>query len=184
VTAPRHVSGPTIILRSGRYFDFVNPTVDMIDPGDIAWALARICRFNGHSKGFYSVAQHSVLVASICPRNDEFAGLMHDAAEAYVGDMVSPLKQLCPDFKVVETRVERVIAERFGLPWPNPPSIKHADLRLLRTEQRDLTTGSKDTWSSADDHLPMREWIEPWPSEHAEHVWLDRFYFLCRDVDR
>jgi uncharacterized protein len=157
------VVGATIICRSGGYFDFLAPTPDMIHIEDIAWGLANTCRFGGQSLAFYSVAQHSVFVSAIVPPHLALVGLMHDAAEAYVGDVVGPLKQLIPAYKEIETRVERVIAAKFGLPFPWPPEIKHADLRLLRTEQRDLTSGAGDNWNGLDDWTPLEAPIEPLP---------------------
>lgn len=169
------VIGASIILRSGRYFDFIDPQPDMIDEEDIAWGLANTCRFNGQSLDFYSVAQHSVLCASLVPHADRFAAVMHDAAEAYVGDMVGPLKQLCPDFKAIEKRVEAAIFAKFGIETPLPPSIKHADLQMLRTEQRDLTAGSGDAWNGLDAYEPMPLQIVPWNPTRSAIAWLTYF---------
>lgn len=169
------VVGATIILRSGHYFDFLNPDPTTIFAEDIAWGLANTCRFGGQSLTFYSVAQHCVIVSHIVPPELAFAALMHDAAEAYVGDIVGPLKQLLPDYKVVEDRVERAVASRFGLTLPWGPVIKHADLRALRTEQRDLTAGHADNWNGLDDYPPLDERIVPLSPDEAARLWLDRF---------
>lgn len=172
------VIGATIITRSGRYFDFVDPQPEQIDIEDIAWGLAMTSRFGGQVKpgvSFYSVAQHSCLVASAVPREHRFAALMHDAAEAYTGDMVGPLKQLCPDFKVIEKRVEAAIFAKFGIALPLDPSIKHADLRLLRTEQRDLTSGHAESWNGLDGWEPLPHTITGWAPEHAAEHWLLKF---------
>lgn len=174
------VVGATCITMTGLYFDFIDPQPDMIDVRDIAWGLSNSCRFGGQCLEFYSVAQHSVIVSEMVPPEDAFAGLMHDAAEAYIGDMVGPLKQLCPDFKAIEKRVEAAIAAKFGLPDPLPPTIKHADLRALRTEQRDLTSGAGANWNGLDDYAPLPERIKAWGPQQSAAIFLARFYHLAR----
>lgn len=170
--------GATITLYGGGYFDFIEPARSEIRIIDIARGLSNICRFNGQGRygdGFYSVAQHSVLVSRLVEPQHAFAALMHDAAEAYVGDMTGPLKQLCPDYKAVEKRVEAAIFARFGIEAPLHPSIKQADLRLLRTEQRDLSSGPRDDWSGLDAYEPMEERIVPWAPAAAAAEFLARY---------
>lgn len=169
------VIGATIITRSGRYFDFIDPQPDQIDAEDLAWGQAMTCRFGGQLKPgvlFYSVAQHARLVASVVPYEHALAALLHDAAEAYTGDMVGPLKQLCPDFKAVEKRVEAAIFAKFGVSLPLDPCIKQADLRLLRTEQRDLTAGAAENWNGLDDFEPLPDAIVPQAPGEAARAWL------------
>lgn len=178
------VLGATITLFGGGYFDFIEPERSDIRIMDIARGLSNTCRFGGQASagdGFYSVAQHSVLVSMLVEPEHAFAALMHDAAEAYVGDMVGPLKQLCPDFKVIEKRVEAAIFARFGISLPLHPAIKHADLRALRTEQRDLTSGAGDSWNGLDDFQPADEPIRAAAPEEACHLFLRRFYELRPD---
>ena len=112
---------------------------------DIAHALSNLCRFNGHVKRFYSVGEHSLYVSTLLDtpkysnsRELQRWGLMHDAAEAYLGDMVRPIKQKMPEFKAIEDRLLRRIAERFDLMWPIPPEVFDADDIMLATEFRDL----------------------------------------------
>lgn len=173
------IIGATIILHSGNYFDFLNPEGSPIIITDIARGLANTCRFGGqasHGDGFYSVAQHSVLVSMLAPVAHEFAALMHDAAEAYVGDMVGPLKQLCPEFKAIENRVEAAVLARFGIALPLDPSIKHADLCALRMEQRDLTAGHGDNWNGLDAYKVSPAFtIDPLPPAAAFELFMDRF---------
>lgn len=109
-----------IQLRSGAFLDLENPAPRLITLADIAYATARICRYTGHTSRHTSVAEHSVHVSLICPPEVAYEALLHDAAEAYVGDVSGPLKRLLPDFVVVEQRMRAAIAERFGLGsvWP------------------------------------------------------------------
>lgn len=101
----RVIKGPTILLLSGEYFDLAEPEACAFQVSDIAHALGNICRFTGHTQRFYSVAEHSVICSHMVPPEDAMAALMHDAAEAFIGDVSSPLKSLLPDYKAVEQRV-------------------------------------------------------------------------------
>ena len=78
---------------TGKQFFPLDPQQDQVDIEDIAHGLAYQCRFNGQTRYFYSVAQHSLIVAGLVPKRLYLAALLHDAAEAYMGDMVKPLKQ-------------------------------------------------------------------------------------------
>lgn len=174
------VVGATIITRSGHYFDFLDPKLETIHIEDIAWALAFTCRFGGQSLHYYSVAQHSVLVAESVSPELRLAALLHDAAEAYVGDVVGPLKQLLPDYKIVEKRVEAAVAAKFGVPVEMHPEIKHADLRLLRTEQRDLTSGHAENWNGLDAYPPLKQRIVPMTPTEAANAFLLKYERLTQ----
>ena len=171
------VIGATILTRSGVYFDFERPEISIIDPCDIAQGLSMTCRFGGQTTAFYSVAQHSVLVSEMVPAEHAFTALMHDAAEAYIGDIPSPLKGLLPDYKAVELRVEKAIAARFDLPFPFPPCIKHADLRALATEREDVMPPSRDgaPWPWMADYPRHPDRIVPQAPEEAGARGLERF---------
>lgn len=176
---------PSIQSRSGRYINFVTPDPSVFCIQDIAHALSHTCRFGGHTKDFYSVAQHSVLVSYLVPEDDQFAALMHDAAEAYVGDVPSPLKQLLPEYKAIEKRVENALFEKFGLHDGIPVSVKKADLIMLATEQRDLMQAKSDDseWQFIADITLAPFRIKPQSPEQARKSFLDRFNQLsmgCR----
>jgi uncharacterized protein len=162
---------------AGRYFDLLLPHTNVIGIDEIAHALAHICRFTGHTRTHYSVAQHSWLVSWLVP--DEFAmhGLLHDAAEAFVGDVSSPLKRQLRDYKAIESRVEHAVMVRFGLWGPDAhAAVKQADLVALVTEQRDLMPPRGDgDWSSLDGIEPLPWTIEPLPSFVAKALFLRRF---------
>lgn len=164
----------TIRTVSGRTFDFQNPEHSEFDIEDIAHALSHVCRYAGHTPVHYSVAQHSVLVSHAVPPEHALAGLLHDAAEAFLGDVVTPLKALLPDYRALEKRVESVVLARFGLPPELPPEVKHADRLLLATEQRDLFQSGYCELET----LPQR--IVPQLPQQARSEFLTRYRDLCK----
>lgn len=170
----------SIQLRSGFYFDLTSPESSVFSVDDIAHGLSHLCRFTGHTRTFYSVAQHSVLVSMIVPPALAMLGLMHDAAEAIVGDVAQPLKALLPEYKAIEQRVERAVLQRLGLPHVMPPEIKTADLRMLATERRDLLPSCNFCWSILDGIEPVAQRIKPWPPERARRLFLARYDELAK----
>lgn len=126
-----------MMTASGKRFYFGrNFEQNKIDIEDIARALSNICRFGGHCR-FYSVAEHSVLVSKLLPKEFALAGLLHDATEAYIGDMVSPLKYFLDQYRDIENAVADLISKEFNVDF-NPPEIKHADLTALYIEASSL----------------------------------------------
>src|SRR3954471_4778456 len=152
--------GPYLQTVSGRFVNPFDADPDQLDIADITRALANTCRFGGHCRSFYSVAQHSVIVSELVEQRggdseDVFAALMHDAAEAYLGDMPHPLKHrsaLGEAFRAAEAHLEQAIHKRFGIK-PDVPEIKRADRALLATERR--------VFSAEDWHWPELEGVEP-----------------------
>lgn len=134
---------------TGRKFDLLAPTADMICLRDIAHALSQLCRFTGHTRRFYSVAEHAIWVSLHVPPDDALAGLMHDATETYLGDVSSPLKALLPDYKLMEQRLWNVIADKYGIARELPASVKEWDLRALVTERRDLLNPCAHRWDES-----------------------------------
>lgn len=169
---------PEILTRTGHYFKFLAPEQSHIDIGTIAYALAHICRFTGHTRHFYSVAQHSVLVSHLVPPAHALAGLLHDAAEAFLGDVATPLKQLLPDYKAIEARVEAAVLERFGLAPVLPPEVRQADLCALMTEARDLMPAESQDWDFGPGIRPHVLTIWPMPSDMARQQFMQRFRVL------
>ena len=169
---------PTILTYSGRYFDYSNPDPESFTIIDLAMALSRICRFGGHCQEFYSVAQHSVLASYLVPKEKAFKTLMHDAHEALVGDMPSPMKLLCPDYKMLEKKIERVVLTKFGIDPEPDDDVKLADMIMLKTEQRDLMLNT-DEWSFAPNIKPMPVKIVPASSDFAMLMFMKRFNELC-----
>jgi uncharacterized protein len=142
--AVRMEKGPTIMLQSGAWFDFGAPASSNFTIEDIAHGLANICRYAGQCRRFYSVAEHSLLVSRVAV-GFELEALLHDAAEAFMGDVTRPLKQMLPEFRKVEKEVERAILIRFGLSVPLPTGVKDADLRVLAAEQAQIMPPGTDS---------------------------------------
>ncbi|OWY40092.1 phosphohydrolase [Xenophilus sp. AP218F] len=148
---------------SGRYVDILHPSPGDIEIHDIAHHLAHLCRFGGACRQFYSVAEHSARVAAVLPRRLRLAGLLHDATEAYVGDVVSPIKRILPSYQYAEGLVAEAIEARFGLQLSDEDraAIRRADLTLLATERRDLMPRDDTEWPILAGVAPLPERIKP-----------------------
>lgn len=145
--------GDWIQTYSGKPFYPLDPREEEIDVCDIAHALSLICRYNGHCTRFYSVAEHSINVSNLVAIKTgdtklALAGLLHDAAEAYIGDVTTPLKRsgVFASYRDVEHSIEKVIADCYGIPFPYPPVIKECDEILLATEMRQLMALCPRAW--------------------------------------
>lgn len=168
---------------SGRPFYPLNPECNEIWIPDIAHALSRSGRFNGHTRVFYSIAQHSVHVAELVEelggtRDEQLAGLMHDAAEAYVGDVITQVKKLIPAFVALEDRHLKHILGICGLGGSLPEIVKQADEMMLVAEAQDLFSVEAFSKLFAP-ILPVRDHrcpgVVPWASSTAEVRWLQKF---------
>lgn len=162
---------------SGIVFEPLNPDPSLIAIEDIAHALGNSCRFTGHVRKFYSVAQHCVMGTDLVQAKLKLTMLLHDASEAYLSDIARPIK-MQPEFgtvyKAAEHKLEEAIAERFGLIYPYPDEIKWADNVMLRTEQRDLMPGLFR--HDGEDYYPGV--IEPWGPDEAGVAFLASYYEL------
>jgi uncharacterized protein len=158
---------------TNRKFYPLDPRPEDICIEDIAHGLSHVCRFAGHTTKFYSVAQHSVLVAQLCPAEDKLWGLLHDASEAYVGDMVRPLKLKMPEYRRVETGVMAAVKKRFGLADKEPPWVKLSDQILCCTEARDFMRAPD--WAMHGPVAKLPERIRPWAPGRAEKEFLTAF---------
>lgn len=163
-----------ILTSTGKRFDLFKVDADMIDPRDISHSLAHLCRFNGHTREFYSVAQHSCIVAELVPEKYKLAALLHDATEAYLGDMTRPLKQWMPYYRGVEDTLWERVSERFDLALELPACVHHADLIALATERRDLMPTDPATWDCLVGVEPMVEIIRPWSAAEARTTYHQR----------
>jgi hypothetical protein len=147
--------GGWIQTYTGLQFWPQDPSVDDIDIVDIIHSLSNQCRYIGHANHFYSVAQHSVICsANVIPKHAKWA-LMHDASEAYVSDLASPIKKFFPTYMDMEEKIQVVIAEKFGLPYPMPKQITEMDYKVLATEKRDLLGPEPASWGRLPDPLQL-----------------------------
>ncbi len=171
------VNGNWFLTYTGRKVDPFLITPDDICIEDIAHSLSNICRFNGHCVEFYSVAQHSNYVASILPDELKFVGLMHDATEAYCGDMIRPIKVSMPTYSELEQIIWLAITQKYDLPIELPKEVKWADNSMLMTEHRDLLKWTPDSWNVPEP--PQDFYIYPRPPRQAEANFLS-FYQKLR----
>jgi hypothetical protein len=169
--------GPTIMLQSGAWFDFCAPAASDFTVDDIAHGLANICRYSGQCSRFYSVAEHSILVSEMAV-GFEFEALLHDAAEAFLGDITRPLKQMLPEYKRIEAAVERAILDRFGVVGSLPPQVKKADLRVLAAEQKQIMPEGTDGWVRGQKVDPAPIVVRHLPPDEAKRAFLERFNAL------
>lgn len=165
---------------TGKEFYILDPRPEDICIEDIAHALSLQCRFNGMISQFYSVAQHSVHVSQLVPREFALWGLMHDAAEAYMGDIVTPLKRSIREIvKPIEMGLMKCVCERFDMEagwFPMPAVVLGADQRMLLSEARDLLGPQTRPWGVKAEPV---EWkVEPWDAPFAEKAFLLAFDML------
>jgi hypothetical protein len=162
---------------TGRKFDFDLPDAELakqIDIEDIAHALSNICRFTGHCATFYSVAQHSCLVSSLADDRLKLAALLHDASEAYLTDLATPIKQLCKDYVRLEQRIVGVIERRFNLSHDLDGKLKHIDLVALSIERKHLLGTPPESWGYLP-AAPAGSVVVPWTSRQSKQVFLRMF---------
>lgn len=168
---------------SGLQFTPFDPQPEQICLEDIAHALAFNCRYNGHSKKFYSVAEHSVYVSYIVSEEDALWGLLHDAAEAYISDLPKPFKDgIAEHIDPHEEKILWAIAEKFGLEELYPPSVKKADWAVLVAERTQVMEHQEHIWDSVvnfPDDPPEIE-IEFWPPHVAKQRFIGRFLELTQ----
>lgn len=168
--------GYNMALASGRAAYPLDMRPEDIHIEDIAASLSRICRFNGHLRHdveHYSVAQHSVHVSRLVERTLARSALLHDATEAYVGDMVRPLKVNLAEYNEIEHRVWLAVAERFDLPVRMHPQIKYADNVALATEFRDIIIEDRKA-DTGKLEIPHNEKIKPLNAFAARDLFMNR----------
>lgn len=138
VTPKAWERGDWFVSSSGQCFNVREPRPEQIQLADIAHHLSNVCRFGGAVREFYSVAEHCLYVSRLVRPELAALGLLHDATEAYLGDVIKPLKNCLPDYRALEHVWAAAIAERFGFPSLEHPEVKLADVAAVQAERRDL----------------------------------------------
>lgn len=173
-----------ILTHTGKRFDLLAPRAELISTIDIAHALSHVARFGGHTRHHYSVAQHSLLVASLVPPGLQLTALLHDATEAYIGDLVRPLKALLPDYSEIEHGIWLAICDRFNLDPVLPASIHQADMIALATERRDLMPDHAEPWPCLAGVEPLPTTLPRWTSEQASIHYHSKLLELMQTTHR
>jgi len=170
-----------IQTRYGVRFDFNNPKVEDVLIEDIAHALSMQCRFTGHTSQFYSVGEHSLNVSNMCSTDYKLVGLLHDASEAYLTDLATPIKDIIPQYKEIEEKITRVVFEKFGLVYNDIHYIKLADTHALKVEATTLI-GEVSEWAMHEVDTSMIDdsnvYIECMSPEEAKEQFLRMFELL------
>lgn len=160
---------------TGKQFWPLDPRPEEIDIRDIAHGLAMQCRYGGQCLRFYSVAEHCVLMARYAPDDIKLDTLMHDASEAYLSDVIRPIKAYLTNYREIETELERVIAQRFGLRWPMHGAIKRLDTAILVDERDQVMAPPPVPWSDITEP-GLGVTLQFWTPEKAKAEFLAAFY--------
>lgn len=170
--------GNTIKVAQGHYVSLLEPDPATIEIRSIAAALSKTCRYGGHCPDFYSVAEHSIHAANLA-RATGFdtwvvrAVFLHDAAEAYLGDMVKPLKSAMPAYRVVEERMEAAIAAAFNVDFQRWHAvIKRFDWIMLKAEKAALWPDDTDVWPGLENVEDRDVTFRFWDPTYAEEEFL------------
>ncbi|WP_298983383.1 phosphohydrolase [uncultured Roseibium sp.] len=163
---------------TGKAFYPLEPFRSEIDIEDIAHALSNLCRYGGHSNEFYSVAQHSVLVSRNVSEENALWGLLHDATEAYLIDLVRPVKRRMPVYQKFEINLAYHIALHFGLPANIPDEVHRVDNAILADEMPVLIGKPAAPWNLPEPPLGIK--IDPWGPKFAKQVFLNEYEKLVK----
>lgn len=173
------MSSAVIMMQSGTMFDLIDVDPYLIDIYDIAHHLSLICRFTGATREHYSVAQHSLFVSlNVSPEN-AFAGLLHDAAEAYIGDVSRPLKKKLPEYKRIEENIWEAIAWKFNIDVDLPAEVLEANRRICDTEQMKFLPKPIMSYDRVMNPLPIR--LEAMTANASRVSFLREYYRLIGD---
>jgi hypothetical protein len=166
---------PHISTWTGKRLPLMAPEAAQIDIEDIAHGLAYQGSYRGQTSHFYSLAQHSLLVASLVPAQYRLAALLHDAAAAYLGETGLPMRSLWPALPVIEQALVAAIHERFGLSGFDAPALGRAHLIVLATEQRDLLPHRPENRVTRGRSAPIPRRIEFLSPEEARFQFMEAY---------
>lgn len=171
----------TSISTLKRFFDFKRPFEYEFDIEEIAHALSNLCRYTGHVHSFYSVAEHSVLCSWAVSKEYAKEALLHDASEAFCGDVSKPLKAMLPEYQKIEDDVQLAIARHFKLRFPFPKEIHDVDAGMYWAEREGIARSAViDTiWNKQSKTVPFIP--RGWTPYEAKEIFLERFYEIDRD---
>lgn len=181
---------PWIETYTGKKFYFLSPHPAMIEIEDIAHALSQTCRFSGHTREFYSVAQHCINVSDLLMHkyhDPELAleGLFHDSAEAYLTDIATPVKKHLPEYEVMEDRILRAIHRKYNIHESTTDRVKDADTCMLLSEAKAfLPSEGKDWAQKYMTTFPLKENLRGWSPEVARFEYKILFQTLVTAVAR
>lgn len=166
---------------TGRKFFPFAPRPEDVDVRDIAHGLALQCRYNGQCRSFYSVAEHCVVMSRLVSPEHALWALLHDATEAYVGDLISPVKIHLPDYREIEDRIMLAITQRFGLDPEMPAEVHEVDRRILLDERSALFDAPAGDWRVPGE--PFGVLIPCWSPDQAEEEYLTRLAELTLEKE-
>ena len=161
---------------SGIKFWPVDPRSEDIHIVDIAHALSMSCRYNGHTHFLYSVAQHSWHMSYEVSEENALWALLHDASEAYISDIPSPLKPSLTNYYEIEDAVMKQVCIKFGLPIEMPAEVKDVDRRILADEKKQVLLHHHNDWAM--DIEPLGITIPEMTPKEAKRRFLSRFVEL------
>jgi hypothetical protein len=162
--------GDWIQTALGQQFWPIDPRADEIEPEDVAHALSMLCRFGGHCLRFYSVAEHSVLLARAVAPEHRLWALLHDASEAYLVDIPRPLKPFLVGYREAEDKIMAAVCERFGLAPEMPAQVTAFDTRILTDERQQNMATAPKPWST--DAEPIGVTLQFWSPEQAKREFM------------
>ena len=169
-------NGDWMTTFTGLQFWVLDPRPKEVHIKDIAHSLSLTCRYNGMCNEFFSVAQHSVLVAENCSEENKLWGLLHDSAEAYISDVPTPVKRCIIGYETIEANILKAVATRFGLIYPYPREVKEIDGRVLFDEAHAIMPDESRLWVKEHEMLGIE--VTPWEPAEAERRFLEMFNVL------